>query len=80
MTDEHQAPGWDQRAVVRAFVGEFRDQGAGSPGGRVVASLAVLVIVVLALVLYGFLTRPPAKPHGPTAAVAIHAPADRRAG
>lgn len=65
MTDEYHAPQWDRRGVVQAFVSEFREQGPGPVGPRVVAGLAVLVIVIVAMLLFGFLTRPSAKQPDP---------------
>jgi hypothetical protein len=65
VTDEYNAPQWDRRGVVQAFVSEFREQGPGPVGPRVVAGLAVLVIVIVAMLLFGFLTRPSAKQPDP---------------
>ena len=61
MTEEYSAPDWDRHGVVHAFVSEFREQGPGRVGPRVVGGLGVLVTVILAMVLFGFLTRPSAK-------------------
>jgi hypothetical protein len=61
---EFSAPDWDRRGVVQAFVSEFREQGPGQAGSRVVAGLAVLVIVILAVLLFGFLTKSSAGKHG----------------
>jgi hypothetical protein len=65
VTEDYDAPQWDRRGVVQAFVSEFREQGPGPAGPRVVAGLAVLVVVIVAMVLFGFLTRPPAKQPSP---------------
>ena len=66
MTDEYSTPEWDRHGVMRAFVSEFREQGPGRTGPRVAAGLGVLVIVILAMLLFGFLTRSSAKHQGTT--------------
>jgi hypothetical protein len=63
---EFSAPDWDRRGMVQAFVSEFREQGPGRAGSRVVAGLAVLVIVILAMLLFGYLTRSSAGQHRPS--------------
>jgi hypothetical protein len=65
VTDEYDTPQWDRRGVVQAFVSEFREQGPGQVGPRVVAGLAALVVVIVAMLLFGFLTRPSAKQPDP---------------
>lgn len=68
MTGQHQQLDWDRRAVVQAFIGEVRVQGPGQAAPRVAGGLVVIVIVILALMLAGYLTKSSAhgKPASPS--------------
>jgi hypothetical protein len=67
MAEQYRSPDWDRRAVVRAFVGELRRQGPGHAGFRVAVGLVVVVIVAVAVLAFGFLTRPAAQAKHPAA-------------
>jgi hypothetical protein len=71
MTEQYRSPDWDRRAVVRAFVSELRRQGPGHAGFRVAVGLVVVVIVLVAVLAFGFLTRPAPKAKNPASMTAV---------
>jgi hypothetical protein len=71
MTEQYRPPDWDRRAVVRAFVSELRRQGPGHAGFRVAVGLVVVVLVLVAMLAFGFLTRPAARAKSPASMTAV---------